>query len=266
MAQLLHPWPSLATALAALIFALVFGVRPTDLRLAAIFITVLMTQLSISALNDWADRDRDAAAHRPRPVATGRIAPSVALGLAIVFAIGVVPGALAFGFTAAIVLLVGLAAGWAYDLWLKPTPLSFVPFAIAFPLLPIWVGLIAGRSLGSFAWLAAGGAFLAVAIHLADSLPDIRSDSAAGLRTLSVVLDVDRSMGAIVAGMMIGLLFVLVSLQFHPILGLTVSGAAVLAAVAVFLRGRQHSEDVRWIVGAFAVLAALTLITHLPRG
>jgi 4-hydroxybenzoate polyprenyltransferase len=238
----------------------------TDLRLAAIFITVLMTQLSISVLNEWADRDRDAAAQRARPVAIGRIAPSVALGLAIVFAIGVVPGAVSFGPTAAIVLLVGLAAGWAYDLWLKPTPWSFVPFAIAFPLLPVWVGLIAGRSPGSFAWLAAGGAFLAVAIHLADSLPDIRSDSAAGLRTLSVVLGVDHSMAAIAAGMMIGLLFVLFSLQFQPILGLAVSGAAVVAAIAVFLRGRQHPESVRWVVGTFAVLAALILITHLPRG
>jgi 4-hydroxybenzoate polyprenyltransferase len=97
-------------------------------------------------------------------------------------------------------------------------------------------------------------------------LPDIRSDSAAGLRTLSVVLGVDRSMAAIAAGMMIGLLFVLFSLQFQPILGLAVSGAAVVAAIAVFLRGRQHAESVRWVVGTFAVLAALILITHLPRG
>jgi len=70
-----------------------------------------------------------------------------ALGLAVLFAVGTLPGALAFGASAAFVFFLGLAAGWAYDLGLKRTPLSFLPFAVAFPLLPIWVGLVAGRAL-----------------------------------------------------------------------------------------------------------------------
>src|SRR5436309_6916326 len=58
--ELMHPWPSLATTLAAVLFALALGIRLSDPRLGAITVTVLMTQLSISTLNDWADRERDA--------------------------------------------------------------------------------------------------------------------------------------------------------------------------------------------------------------
>ena len=264
-AQLLHPWPSLATSIAALGFALVFGMRPSDARIAVIFITVLMTQLSISALNDWADRDRDAAAQRPRPVASGRIPPSVALGLAILFAIGVLPAALAFGSTAGIVLLVGLALAWAYDLWLKPTPLSFVPFAIAFPLLPIWVGLIAGRTLGQFAWLAAGGAFLAVAIHLADSLPDIASDAAVGVRNLAVMLGAERTILAIVVFLLAGALVVVVALVWRPLIAVPL-GVAALITAALIVSSRERPQQARWVVGAYSIVASLALLAHAGHG
>lgn len=186
--QLFHPLPSLLTTLAAVGFALLFGVHASDARLAGIFIIVLMTQLSISALNDWADRHRDAVAHRYRPVAVGRMSPRVALALAIVFGIGSLLGGLAFGLLSAFLVLIGLAAGWCYDLYLKPTPLSFLPFAIAFPLLPVWVGVASGRRLVLFIPVLIGGPLIALAIHLADSIPDRNIDERAGLRTLAIAL------------------------------------------------------------------------------
>src|SRR5258708_37953945 len=108
-----------------------------------------------------------------------------------------------FGTVALLLVGVGLACGWAYDLRLKGTPLSFLPFAIAFPLMPFWIGLVAGRPAGSLGVLFLGGSPLAIAIHLADAIPDRDRDRAAGLRTLAVRLG---SPGAemVAAGLLLG--------------------------------------------------------------
>lgn len=221
-----------------------------------------MTQISISALNDWADRDRDAAAHRWRPVAMGRIQPAVALALAVLFALGAIPGALAFGPIPGMVLGTGLAAGWAYDLWFKSTALSFLPFAIAFPLLPTWVGLIAGRPLMSFMWLILGGALLATAIHLADSLPDLDADAAVGLRTLAVRLGMEGSIRAIAATLAFGALIFVVALRTTPVIALLVGVGAAIGASAAIRIARRHPDQVRWIAGATAVLTTLAVVMN----
>ena len=264
--ELTHPGPSLATTVAAVLFAIAAGIRWGDDRLGLIAVTVLMTQFSISALNDWADRDRDAAAHRWRPIAMGRIRPSVALGLAFLFPLFALPGALAFGPIPGIVLGTGLVAGWVYDLWLKPTPFSFLPFAVAFPLLPTWVGLIAGRPLASFIWLIVGGAFLATAIHLADSLPDLASDAEAGLRTMGVQLGVEGSIRAMVATLLIGALVFVVALAMTPLMAVLVGVGAAIGGTAALKIARRRPEQVRWIIGAIAVMATLAVVAHLSNG
>ncbi len=255
----------MATAAAAVAFAILFRVPVGDPRFGVIFLTVLMTQLSISALNDWADRARDAVAHRFRPVAMGRIAPPLALGLAIVFALGALPGALAYGM-AGILVLLGVAAGWAYDLWLKPTPLSFLPFAIAFPLLPTWVGLVAGRPLPSLAWLFVAGVPLATAIHLADSLPDLDPDRAAGLRTLAVQLGFPRALRVAVGCLLLGSLILVATLGSRPVLAVLVVLIAVLSASALVRVAPLRPQQARWIVAPAALAAVLAWFAGHVRG
>ena len=157
------------------------------------FFIMLMAQFSIGILNDWADRFSDARAGRKRPVAIGRIAPGIALGLAVALGLVAIAGAASFGLKSFVLVLVGLGAGWAYDVFLKPTVLSFVPFAIAFPVLVVWVAEVAGRPLPMGWLIPLGGVPLAIAIHLADAIPDRRYDADAGLRTLPVVLGFPRT-------------------------------------------------------------------------
>lgn len=236
-----------------------------DARFPLIFVTVLMTQLSISALNDWADRAADAQAHRFRPVAMGRIGASLALALAIVFALGALPGALAYG-TAGILVLLGLGAGWAYDLWLKPTPLSFLPFAVAFPLLPTWVGLVAGRPLPSLAWLFCAGVPLATAIHLADSLPDVELDRAAGLRTLAVQLGFQRAARVTVGCLLLGSLVLVVTLLSSPVLAILVVLTALVGSSMLVRVGGWRPQRARWIVASTAIVAVLAWFAGHARG
>lgn len=74
------------------------------------------------ALNDWADRAEDAIERPHRPLPSGRISPSAALGAAAALTAGGLALAAGAG-RPALTVASGLAATvWAYDLGLKHTP------------------------------------------------------------------------------------------------------------------------------------------------
>jgi len=255
--------PSAATSLAAFAFGLLFGLRWGDDRLGAIEVTILMTQISISAMNEWADRERDAAAHRWRPVALGRIPAPVALGLAVAFALMAIPGALAFGLMSLALVVLGVGLGWTYDLVLKPTPFSFVPFAFAFPLLVVWVGIASNRPLSSPLLIFAAGAPLATAIHLADGLPDEAADATAGVRTLVAALGHRQAIRVMQSLLALGAVVIVVSSLDRPIiavlLGLTAAAGATLAGKVA----ASHPAQARWVVAGIALLMVVAWMVRL---
>ena len=103
---------------------------------------MLTGQLSIGWCNDLVDRERDlAAGRRDKPLVTGIVRPrAVALccGLA---ASACVPLSLASGWQAGLAHLAGVAGGWAYDLGLKRTWWSWLPYAVSFALLTAFLTL-----------------------------------------------------------------------------------------------------------------------------
>lgn len=225
-----------------------------------------MTQLSIGALNDWADRRSDALARRPKPLVIGDASPTLALGLAILFALGVLPGAVMFGTTAALVLAVGLAAGWAYDLVLKPTPMSVVPFALAFPLLPSWVAVIAGFRLSQLSSLMVAGAFLAAAIHLGDSLPDLEMDARSGVRSLGVMLGRSGVIRAMIFCTLAGGAVAVAAAGSRPLIVGIIAAAGLTAVVLIAVVVRPNPAHARWVAGGFALVACSGLLSGLVRG
>lgn len=202
--RLFHLIPSLVTTLVAVGFGLLFKLSPATTRLWILGLAMLMAQFSISAANEWADRLRDRAAGRQGPVSVGMIRPGTALAIAIACGLIAIALALALGPLAAAVAALGIAIGWIYDLVAKPTPFSVLPFALAFPLLPVWVGVVAGSFPRSVPLVFVGGVPLAAAIHLADAIPDAESDAAAGTRTLAVAVGVQRARLLAASGLVIG--------------------------------------------------------------
>jgi len=269
MLELLHPIPSLLTTLAAVGFAGIFGIGLGDARLWWIAGIMLLVQFSISALNEWADADLDRRAGRRRPIPLGLLSRGTALNVAVLGAVGAfLLSALSDLGPAALLLVgVGIACGWAYNLWLKPTPLSFLPFAIAFPLMPFWIGLIAGRPLSSLAVLFLGGSPLATAIHLADAIPDRDRDRLAGLKTLAVALGRPGSELAATGLLLVGSLVsigLIVRRGSTPIAGLSL--VVVPAIYLVVNLGMRRSADRwapllgKWVLIALAALAAVPLV------
>ncbi|TDC53437.1 4-hydroxybenzoate polyprenyltransferase [Jiangella ureilytica] len=84
------------------------------------------------ALNDYADRDLDRLERPERPIPSGRVTPSQALGLAAGLTAAGLGLAAAAGGRPALRVAVPLAATvWAYDLLVKPTPAGPVAMAAA---------------------------------------------------------------------------------------------------------------------------------------
>jgi 4-hydroxybenzoate polyprenyltransferase len=178
-----HPIPSLAvTALAAGLAALA-GLPPD--RAFLVTAAVFTGQLSIGWSNDYLDAERDRAVDRPdKPVAAGAVAPRVAGIAALAALILAVALSAALGWPGGAAALVTVACGWLYNLGLKATALSWLPYAIAFAALPATATLSAQPARWPAAWALTAGALLGVAAHLANVLPDLREDAATGVRGL----------------------------------------------------------------------------------
>jgi 4-hydroxybenzoate polyprenyltransferase len=146
-------------------------------------------QLGIGAVNDLVDAPRDAG-HKPgKPIPAGLVSRRAAgVGALGAFGLGLllaVPGGPLVAGLAVVVIAIGLA----YDLRLKGTAWSWLPFAVGIPILPVfgWVGATGGL-VSMFAVLVpaavAGGAALAIA----NSLVDVDRDRAAGVTSVAVAL------------------------------------------------------------------------------
>ncbi len=176
-----HPGPALAvTGLTALLAA---GDR-TGLATGSLVTAAVFTgQLGIGWSNDVLDEARDRAAGRSdKPVAAGAVsAATVRVAIAGSLVVCVVLS-LACGLMSGLVhLLLGVASGWAYNLWFKRMVLSPLPYAVAFGVLPAVVTLAGADPSWPPVWVMAAGALLGVGAHLLNALPDLADDRAAGV-------------------------------------------------------------------------------------
>ncbi|MGO1973568.1 MAG: UbiA family prenyltransferase [Propionibacteriaceae bacterium] len=179
-----HPGPTGAVTLLTLLLALAAGLPWA--RSIPLVLTVLAGQLTIGWSNDLLDRDRDRMAGRgDKPLVTQQLEVCTVRVSILVAGLVCLGASVFIGYAAALVHLVAVVgAGWAYNLVLKRTLVSFVPYALAFGALPCVVSL-ADRPAGiAPAWMVAAGALLGVSAHLANALPDLDDDTATGVTGL----------------------------------------------------------------------------------
>jgi 4-hydroxybenzoate polyprenyltransferase len=186
---LMHPGPSLVTALAYAIFALLAAHgRPDPARLAITVAGMIGLQFAISALNDYCDREADTRSAKNKPLARGTLPAWVALVATLLFTALMIACYAPYGWAPLLIASGFLALGFAYDLGLKSTPLGAVLLGLAFPLLPLLAWELFASVAPALYWTFALGLALGPAIHLADALPDAAADGAAGARGLTQAL------------------------------------------------------------------------------
>jgi 4-hydroxybenzoate polyprenyltransferase len=147
---------------------------------------VLAGQLSIGWGNDYLDRHRDRRAARDaKPLLRGAVSErGLVVGLVAAVAL-TVPLSLLLGPLAGAAQLVGVGCGWAYNLGLKRTSASPLPYLVAFALVPTSFVVLA---LPGAAWprptvvLASG--LLGVSAHFTNAVKDLEADALTGVRGL----------------------------------------------------------------------------------
>jgi 4-hydroxybenzoate polyprenyltransferase len=260
LARSCHPVPTTAVTLLAAGLAVVAGRGAAGTVLVAL--AVLSGQLSIGWSNDALDARRDEAAGRlDKPAARGAVSARVlwlAAGLALA---ACMPLSLASGALAGCLHLAGVAAGWAYNLGLKSTVVSWLPFALAFGLLPgfVWLGL-PGEPWPPW-WVSVGCALLGVGAHLANVLPDREDDLGAGVDGAAHRLD-EPTARAVMAALFVAAVATVVlgppgSPSWWGWAGLAVTGAA---AIVVWRRHSARHDRTAFVVAIGVAVLALALL------
>jgi 4-hydroxybenzoate polyprenyltransferase len=185
--RLVHPFPSLLDAAITGIIAAIAGGSPADcVRLA---IAMFCLQAAIGTVNDIVDSAADEGRKLGKPIPAGTVAPSAArLVAAVALLVGLILSALSGPAVLAIALL-GTAIGFSYDLWLRGTQWSWLPFALGIPLLPVyaWLGGSGGLP-AAFLILLPMGFLAGAALAYANALADLERDRSAGTRTVATAL------------------------------------------------------------------------------
>lgn len=151
----------------------------------AVAVAVLAGQLSTGWSNDWFDAARDrVVGRRDKPIVSGAVQVGTVRAAALTALAVVVPLSLLSGWRAALVHLGAIGSAWAYNLGLKATVVSPLPYAVSFGLLPAFVTL----GLPGHPWprpaLMVATALLGVGAHFVNTLADRENDARAGIAGL----------------------------------------------------------------------------------
>lgn len=207
-------------------------------------------QAGIGAANDLADVDLDADLKPGKPIPAGLVGPSEARRVVVAaFVLGLGLAAVS-GPTVLLVALVGSGIGLAYDLRLKGTPWSWLPFAAGIPLLPAygWLGGSGGGPPGQILLLVLLAVPAGTALALANALGDLERDRAAGVSSIAVALGPRRTwtIGAALEGLVVAVaLATILPGGAHPgVLPAALAGVGLICAGLVLGRSADpwHRE------------------------
>jgi 4-hydroxybenzoate polyprenyltransferase len=154
-----------------------------------IAIGVFFGQLVVGFTNDLNDFADDTRHHRvEKPLVTGSLTETklrkaiwISLGLAIALNLF---GPL--GIKGGLIYLFGIGCGVTYNFYLKSTPLSPLPYFLAFAALPASIVVATDRT--PPLWLLGAGALLGVAAHFANVIKDLKEDVESGIRGLPQIV------------------------------------------------------------------------------
>jgi len=234
-----HPGPSLAVTAVSVVLGIAVGLDP--LHVAILGVAFLLGQLSVGLSNDWIDVERDRAVGRTdKPVAAGRVSTGTVRAASFVTAVAAILLTLPLGWLATLAHTIFIVSAWTYNLGLKNTPVSVLPYIVSFGLLPLIATLARPVPTAAAAWALALGALLGIAAHFANVLPDLDDDARTGIAGLP------HRLGRAASGVVIW---------------------ASLAAggVVAFLGPAGEKTALQWIGAALTLVLAVAIATMLRR-
>ena len=259
--RLIHPWAVLTVMLATALFGvLAAGGEVLTSRFTLLLTGMLAGQVALGAHNEWVDADADALHQPGKPIPSGAVPRSAALAIVPIGLLVMLAAGAALGVWPLLLLATGTGCGFVYNLKLKRTALSWLPYLLALPLIPTWAWLAMDGFEPRLLILYLIGAPYVLAIHLAQTLPDVEGDRARGERGLAVVLGRERSRAFIwLAALGSAALALAGALLFlsRPLPAATAAGAVLLMlGVIAYLdmRGNRFASEHRFKLLALSAL------------
>ena len=252
-----HLGPALAVTVLAGLLAAAQQLGPG--RGALVVAAVLAGQLSVGWSNDLIDLERDRRAGRTdKPIANGEVSATLVRASCAVAVAACVVLSLACGVVAGLVHLGCVAAAWAYNLGLKSTTWSWLPYAVAFGGLTAFVSLADGQAPPW--WWPVGAALLGVGAHLLNVLPDLDDDAATGVHGLPHALG-RRRIAPVAAAVLVAATAV-VLLGASPGTVVAVGASVVVLALAAVVVTGTGRRPFAAAVGIALVDAALLVVAR----
>jgi 4-hydroxybenzoate polyprenyltransferase len=271
--RLAHPFP---TALNALLAGLFMAMVSPVIHVGRLFVltsSVAAIHGAIGSLNDYCDYELDASGKPSKPLVSGLLKRSFARSQAFVLgATGLWLSYVLGGSTVCFAIVVLLAGAW-YDVWAKRTLVSWLPFAIFVPSLPLWALAASGRFERALLFAYPLGVLLSLGLNLTNTLPDLEADTAHGLHGLAHKMGVKRGIilaWASFAGAILGLLAAqpLVgndwTMLSSGLVGATLLLALMMGDYAIF-RSPASLKRTWYVSSVLSALIGLAWVASLPR-
>ena len=113
------------------------------------------------------------------------------------------------GFKGGMVYMLGIACGVAYNFYFKFSPLSPLPYAIAFAALPSSIAI--SKDVTPPVWMWVGGALFGMAAHFINVIKDMKQDQESGIKGLPQRLGTQRSVIVAITLIALGVLTILLT-------------------------------------------------------
>ena len=214
--------------------------------------------------NDYLDRGLDARAQPFKPLARGTVKPHEARVLifasfALMFFFALSLGPVGFGLA-----LLGTLAGQIYNFWLRGTPFSWLAYFMGYAVLPFFIWDAVQSFSLVYLLLFPIGALLVVAVHLAQTLPDVETDRALGVFGLAATLGRERAAlvmwSTLVSAQALALItFFVLRFDLAVLLAAMLASLALIATSALIFYTRRTAASAR-VVFRLVAPSALILV------
>ena len=256
-----HAVPIMFVLLATAAFAFIAtGGHPGAANLASLMVAMLGAQLAIGATNEIVDVDLDRVSKPYKPIPAGLVSTRGAYTVVATGLVLMVAGSLRFSLLAGVLCGLGTGIGIAYSIWFKRTILSWLPYILAIPLLPIWVWVALADPPVAMVLLYPIAIPALIAVHIAQSIPDHDGDRSAGVHNLTVALGERRARITCWTLMVVSVSIAMLSSLFtsgKPVwCWLTSAAALVLVGINAWIwrRNRQRGQQTCFPLTAAAVV------------
>lgn len=258
-----HPIPSFAVTTFTVLLAIGYGL-PLE-KLVLVGLGILFQQFSVGLSNDWLDYERDKIVGRnDKPTVRFEVSAKLARNTSFVSAVISLVVAASLGWEVLLIMVSMLVVGWSYNLGLKSSALSALPYAVGFGVVPIFVTLSLPTPQLPHWWVMLAAGLLGVAAHFANALPDLIDDRETGVRALPHILGQRVSAIAISsAAALASLLVVSQSTSLNPLLawvGFGLTMGLVITASVLALRPKPPRAIFHLLIAAAFVNVALLVL------